>query len=189
MTDAERQVRYRAARAVAQPMIRARRSVDRRSRRHRWNDALIVLADLQTEYAAWLDALPENQQDSATTDASRTIAELDSRSSWRLNHRVASAEAKKLDNPIGGRKVVRDGDRPRRSLGARRCRGERAEGDRWRSIEPMLRRTFPTHDSRSRKIVWDRVAEPIWASGHCATLAGRTHERSRHARQKSHRSS
>ena len=33
--------------------------------------------DLQAEYAAWLDALPDNQQDSATAEALRAIVDLD----------------------------------------------------------------------------------------------------------------
>jgi hypothetical protein len=63
MTDAERQARYRAARAAGRPVIRARRPADRRR--------------LQARYAIWLEALPDNQQDSATAEALRVIAELD----------------------------------------------------------------------------------------------------------------
>ena len=57
MTDAERQARYRAARAAGRPVIRTRRPADRRSRIQRWNDALAALAASQAEYAAWLEAL------------------------------------------------------------------------------------------------------------------------------------
>ena len=32
---------------------------------------------MQAEYGAWLDALPDNQQDSATAEALRAIVELD----------------------------------------------------------------------------------------------------------------
>ena len=42
---------------------------------------------------------------------------------------------------------------------------------------------------KSRWIVWDRIANPIWASGHGAASTGRTHDRSRTARQNSLRSS
>ena len=77
MTGAERQARYRAAHAAGQPVIRVRRPVDRRSRIQRWNDTVSALADLQVEYAAWLEALPENQQDSAMAETLRAIAELD----------------------------------------------------------------------------------------------------------------
>ena len=38
MTDAERQARYRAARAAARPVIRFRRPADHRSRAKRWRD-------------------------------------------------------------------------------------------------------------------------------------------------------
>ena len=77
MTGAERQARYRAAHAAGQPVIRVRRPVDRRSRIQRWNDTISALVDLQAEYAAWLEALPENQQDSAMAETLRAIAELD----------------------------------------------------------------------------------------------------------------
>jgi hypothetical protein len=77
MTGAERQARYRAVRAAGTPVVRTRRPVDRRSRIQRWNDTVAGLADLQAEYAAWLDALPNNQQDSATAEALRAIADLD----------------------------------------------------------------------------------------------------------------
>ena len=77
MTGAERQARYRAAHAAGAPVIRVRRPVERRSRIQRWNDTVAALAELQGEYAGWLDALPENQQDSATAEALRTIVDLD----------------------------------------------------------------------------------------------------------------
>jgi PAS domain-containing protein len=77
MTDAERQARYRAARAAGAPMIRTRRPVDHRSRVRRWNDAVAELTKLQAEYDAWLQNLPENLQESATAEALRAISELD----------------------------------------------------------------------------------------------------------------
>ena len=77
MTGAERQARYRAARAAGTPAVRFRRPADRRSRIQRWNDTIDGLAELQAEYAAWLNALPANQQDSATAEALRAIVELD----------------------------------------------------------------------------------------------------------------
>jgi hypothetical protein len=77
MTDAERQARYRAARAAAQPVIRTRRPTDRRGLLQRWNDARAEFTDLQARYAAWLESLPENLQDSATAEALRAIVELD----------------------------------------------------------------------------------------------------------------
>jgi hypothetical protein len=77
MTDAERQARCRAARAAGKPSTRTRRPADRRGLLQRWNDARAEFTDLRVRYAAWLDALPDNQQDSATADALRAIADLD----------------------------------------------------------------------------------------------------------------
>jgi hypothetical protein len=77
MTDAERQARYRAARASGAPVIRTRRPADHRSRARRWNDTVAELTKLQAEYDAWLQSLPENLQDTATAEAMRTISELD----------------------------------------------------------------------------------------------------------------
>jgi hypothetical protein len=77
MTGAERQARWRAARETGEPVIRIRQPADRRSRIRRWNDTIAAAVELQAEYAAWLDALPDNQQDSALADALRAIVELD----------------------------------------------------------------------------------------------------------------
>jgi hypothetical protein len=83
MTGAQRQARYRAARAAGAPVIRTRRPADPRmksagrSQAQRWNDSVAGLVELQASYAAWLDALPENQQDSATAEALRAIVEFD----------------------------------------------------------------------------------------------------------------
>jgi hypothetical protein len=77
MTGAERQARYRTARAAGAPVVRTRRPIDRRSRIRRWNDTIAAAAELQAEYAGWLDALPDNQQDSPLADALRAIVELD----------------------------------------------------------------------------------------------------------------
>ena len=77
MTDAERQARYRAARAAGAPVIRTRRAADHRSRLRCWNDAVADLTNLQAEYAAWLESLPDNLQDTATAEALRAITELD----------------------------------------------------------------------------------------------------------------
>jgi hypothetical protein len=63
MTDAERQARYRAARASGAPVIRTRRPADHRSRARRWDDTIAELTKLQAEYDAWLQSLPENLQD------------------------------------------------------------------------------------------------------------------------------
>jgi len=77
MTSAERQARYRAARAVARPVIHYRRAADRRSRVRRWQDAVAVLLALQAEYRAWLEALPDNLQEGATAEALQAIDDLD----------------------------------------------------------------------------------------------------------------
>ena len=77
MTDAERQARYRAARATGKPASRTRRSADHRSRARRWHDAVAELADLQAQYATWLDALPDNLRDSSTAEALQSICDLD----------------------------------------------------------------------------------------------------------------
>jgi hypothetical protein len=77
MTGAERQARYRAMREAGAPVIRIKRPADRRSRIQRWNDTIAAAVELQAEYAGWLDALPENQQDSALAEALRAIVELD----------------------------------------------------------------------------------------------------------------
>ena len=77
MTGAERQARYRAAHLNGAPVVRIRRPADRRSRIQRWNDTIAAAVDLQAEYAAWLNRLPDNQQDSALAEALRAIVELD----------------------------------------------------------------------------------------------------------------
>jgi hypothetical protein len=77
LSNAERQARYRAARAAGTPVIRVRRPADHRSRAQRWRDSVATLRVLQAEYAAWLAALPENLGDSATAQALMAICELD----------------------------------------------------------------------------------------------------------------
>lgn len=77
MTDAERQARYRAARATGAPVMRRRRPADRRSRARRWHDAVAELTELQAQYAAWLEALPINQRDGALADALQAMSDLD----------------------------------------------------------------------------------------------------------------
>ena len=77
MTRAERQARYRAKQAAGTPTLRYRKPIDRRSRVQRWCDAVAELRDLQDDYQAWLDALPQNMEDSATAEALRAICDLD----------------------------------------------------------------------------------------------------------------
>jgi hypothetical protein len=77
MTDAERQARHRALRAAGTPIIRTGRPADRRSRARRWHDAVAELAELQAQYAVWLEALPDNLLDSTTAEALRAVCDLD----------------------------------------------------------------------------------------------------------------
>jgi hypothetical protein len=81
MTNAERQARYRATHAIARPtapiMPRPPRPTDRRSRPHRWRDAVAELLALQAEYADWLAALPESHHDSSTAVALDAVVDLD----------------------------------------------------------------------------------------------------------------
>ena len=79
LSNAERQARYRARQQAEQalPATRYRPPPDRRSRSQRWRDAVAALLVLQTEYAAWLDALPESLQGSATAEALQAIADHD----------------------------------------------------------------------------------------------------------------
>jgi hypothetical protein len=77
MTDAERQARYRAARAAGKPVIRTRRALDHRGRARRWTDHVTGLVEAQIEFAAWLDSLPENLRDSALAEALQAICDLD----------------------------------------------------------------------------------------------------------------
>ena len=77
MTDAERQARYRAARAAGVPVIRTRRPADHRCRARRWTDHVAGLVQAQDEEAAWLESLPENLRDSPLADALQAICDLD----------------------------------------------------------------------------------------------------------------
>ena len=77
MTDAERQARYRAARATGVPVVRVHRPADHRGRAHRWTDHVAGLVQAQIEYSAWLESLPDSLQDGATAEALRAICDLD----------------------------------------------------------------------------------------------------------------
>jgi hypothetical protein len=71
LTEAERSAAYRARRkaeldARVPVRIRYRRPADKRTRPQRWRDAVAELVDLQADYAAWLDRLPESLRDTAT---------------------------------------------------------------------------------------------------------------------------
>jgi hypothetical protein len=59
------------------PAVRTHRPADHRSQARRWDDAVAELTALQSRYTAWLDALPDNLQDSATAEALQAIRDPD----------------------------------------------------------------------------------------------------------------
>ena len=79
LSNAERQRRYRERLKAGQApsRVRYRRPKDRRSKARRWSDAVQELADLQAEYQAWLDSLPENLRSSAVAEQLEAICDLD----------------------------------------------------------------------------------------------------------------
>ena len=78
LTGAERQARYRQRHTGdCPPVPRRPQSVRVSSRPQRWRAAVAELVALQTEYAAWLDALPESLRDGATGEALQAIVDLD----------------------------------------------------------------------------------------------------------------
>jgi hypothetical protein len=82
LTEAERSAAYRARRkaereAKVPVRIRYRRPADKRTRPQRWRDAVAELVDLQADYAAWLDRLPESLRDTATAEALEAITAFD----------------------------------------------------------------------------------------------------------------
>jgi hypothetical protein len=77
MTNAERQARYRVARATARPTIHYRRPAHRHSRAQRWRNAVAELVTLQAEYVQWFEALPAPLHNTATGEALQAIADLD----------------------------------------------------------------------------------------------------------------
>jgi hypothetical protein len=74
MTGAERQAPYRATRAAGTPIIRMPTGA---ASVQRWSDSIAPVTGLQAEYAAWLAALRDNQQDGATAEGLRATVELD----------------------------------------------------------------------------------------------------------------
>ena len=77
ITNAERQARFRQARADGQPKLRYWRPADRRSRPQRWREAVAELVSLQAEYAEWLETIPDHLRESPTGEALQGIVELD----------------------------------------------------------------------------------------------------------------
>ena len=85
LTGAERQARYRATH-TGRPLLRLLRGASsratpsrtrRRSRLQRWHEAVAELLAVQSECAAWRDALPEALRDGATGEALQAIVDLD----------------------------------------------------------------------------------------------------------------
>ncbi len=82
LTGAERQARYRARHAsMAEPPPQPRQAPPAKTRvmtrPQQWDTALGTLVRLQTEYAAWLDVMPEATRDSPTGQALQAIVDLD----------------------------------------------------------------------------------------------------------------
>ena len=79
LSNAERQRRYRERLKAGQSLsrVRYRAPKDRRSKAQRWSDAVQELVDLQAEYQAWLDSLPENLESSAVAERLEDICDLD----------------------------------------------------------------------------------------------------------------
>jgi hypothetical protein len=85
LTGAERQTLYRASHPTGQAReskARGEKSaptkpLSRSTRPQRWRAAVAELVRLQTEYAAWLDAMPEALKASATAEALEAILDLD----------------------------------------------------------------------------------------------------------------
>jgi hypothetical protein len=59
------------------PIVRTRRPADHRGRAGAGPDHVTGLVEAQVEFAAWLESLPDNLQDSATAEALRAICDLD----------------------------------------------------------------------------------------------------------------
>jgi hypothetical protein len=79
LSSAERQARYRARLNALQPPVATNhpRSAIRLSRTRRWRNAVAELLNLQAEYAAWSETLPDSLRDSATGQSLQEIVDLD----------------------------------------------------------------------------------------------------------------
>ena len=78
LSNAERQARFRARQRLARPpLVVEPRQPKRSSRTKRWNAALAEMLAVQTECAAWFEALPESLRDSATATALQDVIDLD----------------------------------------------------------------------------------------------------------------
>ena len=79
LSSAERQARYRARLNAGQPPAATNhpRPANRLSRTRRWRNAVTELLNLQAEYAAWSETLPDSLRDSATGQSLQEIVDLD----------------------------------------------------------------------------------------------------------------
>ncbi len=79
LSNAGRQARHRARKRALQPplIIKHPAGVARRSRSKRWNDLLAEMIAVQSECAAWFEALPESLRESPTAEALADMINLD----------------------------------------------------------------------------------------------------------------
>jgi len=113
MTDAERQARYRAARATGVPVVRVHRPADHRGRARRWADHVAGLVQAQAEYAAWLENLPDSLQDGTTAGVANDLRSGLERTpgnhpTARLRPRLTIGGGKRFDTVSYGDRLRRD---------------------------------------------------------------------------------
>ena len=102
LTNAQRQRRYRERRKAPQPQQHYRPPQDRRSRAQRWQDAVHTLLDLQHEYQAWLDNLPDSLGESAIPAGLESPQRPPVRPTWTVN-RLRQRQLPANDGPGEGR--------------------------------------------------------------------------------------
>ena len=76
LTNAERQQRYRKRRRAAIP-VQEPRPPRPKPRPARWTAAVAELRQMQTEYEAWRDGLPESLADSRTAELLEAVCNVD----------------------------------------------------------------------------------------------------------------
>jgi hypothetical protein len=76
LTTAERQARFRAARAGGVKPVQYRRPADRRSRPQLWKDAVNTLQRCLDAYQHWRDSLPESLAEAAIGERLDTLLDL-----------------------------------------------------------------------------------------------------------------
>jgi hypothetical protein len=81
LTGAERQARYRQRPGLIPEPVSGQAAPRRLPRppalSRRWNETVAGLVAIRTEYARWLDALPEATRDTATGEALQAMVDLD----------------------------------------------------------------------------------------------------------------